>query len=321
MGRSSGVAMNSFVGIDVSKEHLDVHVIPSNQSRRFVYEDPELNDLVQWLVQLQPQTIVVEASGGYEQRLVAVLLSRQLPISVINPQRARHFAKATGQLAKTDAIDAAVLAHFGQVLQPKTEHLSDEATEEFKALLDRRKQVVDMIVAEKNRLALARKGVRGDILKHISWLEKRLSDLDADLNQGIQSSPTWKAKDKMLQSVPGIGRIGSFYILTHLPELGLFDRRQMAALVGVAPIACDSGRFRGKRSIQGGRSSVRSALYMCTLVATRHNPVIRDFYKKLLLAGKPKMLALVACMRKLLTIINAMLKNNRPWSLANAKTA
>jgi transposase len=313
--------MSLFVGIDVSKEHLDIHVRPSNEKRRFRYQDPQLIELVQWLMELRPESIVMEASGGYEQRLVAVLLSQQLPVSVINPQRARHFAKATGQLAKTDAIDAAILAEFGEALRPKTESLPDELTEELCALLDRRRQLVDMIVAEKNRLALARKGVRGDILKHISWMEKRLSDLDEDLNQRIQSSPTWRAKDQVLQSVPGVGRVGSFYILTHLPELGLFDRRQIAALVGVAPMASDSGRFRGKRFIQGGRSQVRSALYMCTLVATRFNPVIRDFYKKLLAAGKPKMLALVACMRKLLTILNSMLKNNRSWSIADAKTA
>jgi transposase len=313
--------MSSFIGIDVSKEHFDVHVRPSNESRHFLYQDSHLSELVDWLGQLQPDLIVLEATGGYEQRLVAILLSRQLPVSVINPQRVRHFAKATGQLAKTDAIDAAVLSQFAEALRPKPLPLPDDSIEELRALLDRRRQVVEMIVAEKNRLALARKGVRGDILKHISWLEKRLVDLDNDLNQRIQSSPIWKAKDELLQSVPSIGRIGSFYILTHLPELGLLDRRQIAALVGVAPIACDSGRFRGKRSIHGGRTQVRNVLYMCTLVATRFNPTIRDFYKKLLAAGKPKMVALVACMRKLLTILNAMLKQNRSWSVSDAKIA
>src|SRR5262249_54191648 len=184
----------------------------------------------------------------------------------------------------------------------------------------RRQQLLEMVVAEKNRLSLARKGVRGEILQHIRWMEKRLSALDMDLNQRIQSSPTWRAKDELLQSVPSIGRIGSFFILTHLPELGLLDRRQIAALVGVAPMACDSGRFRGKRSIQGGRAPVRNVLFMCTLVATRHNPLIRDFYRRLLAAGKPKMIAIVACMRKLLTILNAMLKHNRPWNIADAKS-
>ena len=263
-GRSIGVAMNSvFVGIDVSKDHLDVHVLPSNETRRLLNQSSALRELVKWLTDLEPESIIVEATGGYEQLLVGVLLSHQLPVSVINPQRVRNFAKATGQLAKTDAIDASVLAQFGEALRPKIRPVGDDALEELRAVLTRRHQLIDMLVAEKNRLALARKGVRGEILKHISWLEKHISDLDSDLNQRIQSTPTWKAKDEILQSVPGIGRVGSFFVLTHLPELGLLDRRQIAALVGVAPVACDSGKFRGKRFIQGGRTQLRNVLYMC----------------------------------------------------------
>jgi transposase len=313
--------MSHFVGIDVSKDHLDVHVRPSEETRRYTYQDSALEELVKWLDEVGTDSIVVEATGGYEQRLVAELLTHKLPVSVINPQRIRNFARATGQLAKTDSIDAAVLSHFGEALRPRAQPITDSCLDELRELLTRRRQLIDMMVVEKNRLGLARKGVRGEILQHIGWLEKRIATLDNDMNQRIQSTPAWKAKDQLLQSVPSIGRIGSFYILTHLPELGLLTRRQIAALVGVAPLACDSGRFRGKRSIQGGRTVVRNILYMCALVATRHNAVIRAFYQKLLAAGKPKMVALIARMRKLLTILNAMVRYNQPWSDSHAKTA
>jgi len=309
----------AFAGIDVSKDKFDVHIRPLDQSESFSYDEAGLNKLVVLLKQVQPQVIVLEATGGYERRLVAVLLTSELPVAVINPERVRHFAKATGQIAKTDALDASVLSLFAQTLQPQPRRLPDAFAQELQDLLARRRQILDMIVAEKNRLETASKPIRGQILQHIKWLEKRLLSVDRDLNQRIQSSPTWKAKDDLLQSVPSIGPVGSSSLLVHLPELGTLNRQQIAALAGVAPINQDSGRFKDHRTTQGGRPAIRAVLYMCTLVATRHNPVIKDFYQRLVLAGKPKMVALIASMRKLLTILNSMIKNNRSWDSSYAK--
>jgi transposase len=311
----------TFVGIDVSKDKFDIHIRPNDQTQTFLYDESGLTQVVATLKQVQPLVIVVEATGGYERRLVAVLLTNQLPVAVTNPDRVRHFAKATGQLAKSDALDAAVLSLFAQTLQPKPRPLPDDFSEELRDLLARRRQILDMIVAEKNRLETARPPIRGQILQHIKWLEKRLLSIDKDLNQRIQSSPTWKAKDDLLQSVPSIGPVGSSSLLIEVPELGHLDRHQIAALVGVAPMNQDSGRFRGRRAIQGGRTAIRGTLYMCTLVAIRHNPVIRAFYQRLVQSGKPKMVALVAAMRKLLTILNSMLKHNRQWDLSYAKNS
>jgi transposase len=310
----------AFVGIDVSKDKFDIHIRPLDQSENFSNDEAGFNKLVVLLKQVQPQVIVLEATGGYERRLVAVLLTSELPAVVINPERVRHFAKATGQIAKTDTLDAAVLSLFAQTLQPQPRPLPDAFAQELQDLLARRRQILDMIVAEKNRLETANKPIRGQILQHIKWLEKRLLSVDRDLNQRIQSSPTWKAKDDLLRSVPSIGPVGSSSLLVQLPELGTLSRQQIAALAGVAPINQDSGRFKGHRTIQGGRPSVRAVLYMCTLVATRHNPVIKEFYQRLVLAGKPKMVALIASMRKLLTILNSMLKHNRCWDSSYAKT-
>lgn len=312
----------SFVGIDVSKEKFDVHVRPSDHSRSFRYDEEGLEQLVAVLQVVQPriETIVLEATGGYERRLVAVLLAAQLPVVVINPQRVRHFAKATGQLAKTDSIDACILSLFGLTLRPQPRDLPDQSLEDLRDLLARRRQIVTMITAEKNRLSMAiRKSIRREIQDHIHWLTKRLKSTDDELNRNIQSSPTWKTKDNLLQGVPGVGPVSSSSLLIQLPELGTLNRHQIAALVGVAPINQDSGRFKGHRITQGGRASVRSVLYMSTLVATQHNPAIRDFYRRLIQSGKPKMLALVASMRKLLTILNTMLKHNRPWDASYAK--
>jgi transposase len=314
----------SFVGIDVSKHELEVHVRPSSQSYRFAYDEAGLKNLVRLLKQIQPpiETILLEATGGFERRLVAVLLSQNLPIVVVNPQRVRHFAKATGQLAKTDRIDAEVLSNFAQALRPQPRTLADEFLEELRDLLARRLQVVEMLVAEKNRLTTAtHRTIRRQILDHIRWLEKRLDSIDDDLHRRIQSSPTWKAKDELLQSVPSVGPATASSLLIQLPEWGSLNRQQIATLVGVAPINQDSGRFKGHRVTQGGRARVRSALYMSTLVATRHNPIIRTFYQRLVLSGKPKMVALVASMRKLLTILNTMLKHNRPWDPSYAKNS
>jgi len=306
-----------FVGVDVSKDRLDVHVRPDNIERSLPNDDQGFSALLDVVQQHPPIIIVLEATGGYERRLVAFLLAHQLPIVVINPKRVRHFAKANGQLAKTDRIDAAMLAHFAEVMQPPVRNIPDAFLEELRDLLARRRQLLDMIVAEKNRLTTARKSIRRQLLEHIQWMEKRLTSLDDDLDHHIQSSPAWKAKDDLLQSVPSIGPASSRSLLIQLPELGQLNRHQIASLVGVAPFNQDSGRFRGHRRIQGGRTSVRCALYMPTLVAIRHNPLIRAFYQRLVLAGKPKMVALIASMRKLLTVLNCIIKNNQPWDLSH----
>jgi transposase len=308
-----------FVGIDVSKDHLDVHVRPDNQQLRFVYDNEGLTALVRGQTELKPALIVIEATGGYEQRVVAVLAANQLPVVVVNARRIRDFAKATGRFAKTDSLDAAVLSDFGEKLRPRAGALPDESRDRLKAMLVRRRQLVEMMTAEKNRQSIAPKEIQREIQMHIDWLKKRLAKVDDDLSRNIKASPIWKAKDDILQSVPGIGPTTSTTMLATLPELGSLDRRAIAALVGVAPMNRDSGKWHGRRAIQGGRSSVRATLFMCTLVASKHNPVIRALYQRLILAGKPKMVAITACMRKLLTIVNAMLRTNSYWSADLAK--
>jgi transposase len=308
-----------FVGIDISKDHLDVHIRPDDRQQRFAYDQDGLADLLKIMTELKPHRIVMEATGGYEQRLVAVLAAEQLPVAVVNARRVRDFAKATGRLAKTDRLDAAVLSDFAEKLQPRTDALPDESREELKALLARRRQLIDMITAENNRQLTAPKTIQREIRTHIDWLRKRLKKVDDDLSDRIKASPIWKAKDDILQSTPGIGPTTSTTMLSSLPELGTLNRQTIAALVGVAPMNCDSGKWRGRRRIQGGRNSVRTTLFMCTLVAVKHNPVIRSLYQRLLAAGKPKMVAITACMRKLLTILNAMLKTNSHWDPDHAK--
>jgi len=305
-----------FVGIDVSKDRFDIHVRPDNIERSLCNDELGFRALLDVVQQVPPTIMILEATGGFERRLVAFLLAHRLPVVVINPKRVRHFAKANGQLAKTDRIDAATLAHFAEAMQPPVRSIPDAFLEELRDLLARRHQLLDMIVAEKNRLTTASKSIRRQLLEHIHWMEKRLASLDQDLDHHIQSSPTWKAKDDLLQSVPSIGPASSRSLLIQLPELGQLNRHQIASLVGVAPFNQDSGRFRGHRAIHGGRTSVRCALYMPTLVAIRHNPSIRAFYQRLVLAGKPKMVALIASMRKLLTILNSIIKRNRPWDVS-----
>lgn len=305
-----------FVGIDVSKDTFDIHIRPDRRHQSFVYNEDGLDQFLEILLPLQSQieTIVLEATGGLERRLAAFLLSHQFPVVILNPGQVRHFAKATGQLAKTDSIDAGVLSHFAQTLRPRFRTLPDEFLQELRDLLARRRQMMDMIVSEKNRLTTASPRIRRQILQHIQWLTKRIASIDDDLNRSIHSNPVWKANEELLRSVPGIGSVSSSSLLIHLPELGSLNRHQIAALAGIAPLNRDSGTFRGRRTTQGGRASVRGALYMCTLVATRYNGTIRVFYQRLVQAGKPKMVALVACMRKLLTILNSMVKHNRPWN-------
>ena len=269
--------------------------------------------MVQWLRVEAPSLIVLEATGKFELRVARALAEEGLLFNIINPRQSRAFAKATGILAKTDRIDALVLARFAEVLQPEARPLKTEETEALSDLVTRRRQVVEMITAEKNRQVTASKRVRRDIQAHIRWLEKRLEDLNDDIDDLIRQSPLWREKEKLLQSVSGVGPVLVSTILGALPELGTLNRKQIAALVGVAPFNRESGRFRGKRTILGGRGPVRSVLYMGTLAAIRHNPVIRAFYQRLFEAGKPKKVAITACMRKLLVILNTMIKNGTTW--------
>ena len=257
--------------------------------------------------------MLLEATGGLEIPLVAALAAAALPVVVVNPRQVRDFAKATGTLAKTDALDAGVLAHFADAVRPDVRPLKDAETQVLNSLTARRHQVMTMLVAEKNRLGSAISAVSPRIEAHISWLEQELRDLDKGLRQTLRRSPAWREKDDLLRTVPGVGEQLSLTLLANLPELGTLNRREIAALVGVAPYNRDSGALRGKRAVWGGRSRVRAVLYMSALVASRHNPAIRDFYQRLLAAGKPKKLALVACMRKLLVILNSLLKHGSPW--------
>jgi transposase len=262
--------------------------------------------------------IVVEATGGLEQPLVAALQVAELPVAVVNPRQARDFAKATGQLAKTDQLDADNLAHFGQAVKPEPRRLPDEQTQLLAALLTRRRQLVEMMTAERNRLKSAPTVTAERITKHIDWLQSELVEVDQELGQQLQQSEPWQAKADLLQSTPGIGPITTYTLLAELPELGQLNRKQIAALVGVAPLNNDSGQKRGRRIIWGGRASVRTTLYMATLTAVQHNPTIKAFYKHLLEAGKPKKVALTAALRKLLTILNTMVKNNSHWNPPNS---
>jgi transposase len=302
-----------FVGIDVSKESLEVALRPSGKQQRFSNDDEGVARLVQFLRAEAPALIVLEATGKFELRIARALAVEGLLFNIINPRQARAFAKATGILAKTDRIDALVLARFAEVLQPQARSLKTEETEALCDLVTRRRQVVEMITAEKNRQGTASKRVRRDIQAHIRWMEKRLEDLNDDIDDLIRQSPLWREKDKLLQSVSGVGPVTASTMLGALPELGTLNRKQIAALVGVAPFNRESGRYRGKRTILGGRGPVRSVLYMGTLAAIRYNEVIRAFYRRLVQAGKPKKVALTACMRKLLVILNTMLKNGTSW--------
>jgi len=302
------------VGIDVAKATLDVAVRPSDDTRQVANEASGIAELVAWLQALKPQLIVVEATGGYEAPLVAELGIARLPVAVVNPRQVRDFARATGRLAKTDRLDAQVLAHFGQAVRPTPRPLPDEQAQALAALVERRRQVVAMRTAEENRLGATRvAAVRARIQAHLTWLESDLSEIDDDLRKRLRTSPLWREQDDLLQSVPGVGPILSLTLLAELPELGQLSHRQIAALVGVAPLNRDSGTLRGRRAVWGGRGAVRTTLYMSTLRATRCNPPIRAFYVRLLAAGKAKKVALVACMHKLLTILNAMLKHHTSW--------
>ena len=292
---------------------MDVAVRPTGQRWVVSYDQTGIEGLIPQIVDLEPALVLLEATGGLELPLVAALAAAALPVVVVNPRQVRDFARATGTLAKTDTLDAGVLAHFADAVRPEVRPLKDAETQVLNSLTARRHQVMTMMVSEKNRLGTAIGAVSPRIEAHIAWLEQELSDLDKGLRQTLRRSPVWREKDDLLRTVPGVGEQISLTLLANLPELGTLNRRQIAALVGVAPYNRDSGTLRGKRAVWGGRSRVRAVLYMGALVASRHNPAIRDFYQRLLAAGKPKKVALVASMRKLLVILNAMLKHGSPW--------
>jgi transposase len=308
-----------FVGLDIAKDRVDVCVRPTDEQWQTDQTDEGVTQLVARLVGRTPALVVVESTGGYETAVVTALAVAQIPVAVVNPRQVRDFARAIGRLAKTDAIDAAVLALFAERVRPAARPLPDDAHQELVALVTRRRQLVDMLTAERNRLATARRSVRAGVQQHVRWLERRIQDADGDLTTTIQRSPLWRAKDDLLRSVPGIGPITSSLLIALLPELGVLSRREIASLVGVAPLNRDSGRQRGRRIVWGGRATVRRPLYMATLVATRWNPVIRRFYQRLRDAGKPPLVALVAAMRKLLTILNAMVKHQQSWQPVDVK--
>ena len=310
--------MPGYVGIDVSKATLEVADRPDGTTQQVANDEAGIRALVGELGAASPALVVLEATGGYETAVVAALAAAGVPVVVANPRQVRDFGRATGQLAKTDRIDAQLLALFAERVRPTPRALTDEFTQALQALLTRRRQLLEMLIAERNRLEHAPQPVQRGITQHIRWLEKQLARVDNDLDDTIESSPVWRAKDDLLQSVPGVGPRMSRTLLGDLPELGTLTRKQIAALVGVAPHARDSGTLRGRRTVWGGRATVRSALYMSALVASRFNPVIRTFYQRLRTAGKPPKVALTACMRKLLIILNAMARTNTHW---NASTA
>ena len=301
------------VGIDVSKDSLDV-ALSSGERFSMTNDENGISGLAKRLKELQPERIVLEATGGYEQRLVAELAMNALPVIVVNPRQVRDFAKALGRLAKTDAMDAEVLMHFAQAVKPETRALPDEQTRELEALVVRRRQLLGIVLAERQRLAKAPAVVRQDIRAHITWLIKRLKDADRQLGATLRVSPVWREREQLLKPVKGVGRVLLSTLCASLPELGRLNRRQIAALVGVAPFNFDSGKFKGKRCCWGGRADVRAVLYMATLSAKRFNPPIRIFYERLIGAGKPKKVALTACMRKLLGILNAIVLDRTQWN-------
>jgi transposase len=309
------------VGIDVAKAQLDIAVRPDGEQWIAANDAAGISDLVGRVQRMQPALVVLEATGGREVAVAAALGAAGVPVAVVNPRQVRDFARAIGQVAKTDALDAQVLARFAEVVQPQPRPLPAAQAQEFAAVLTRRRQLVGMLTAERQRLDTAPPAVHAYIQRHLSWLEQELADLDRTLQERVQASPLWRAQEDLLRSVPGIGPTTAYTLLAELPELGRLDRKAIAALVGVAPLSCESGTWRGKRIVWGGRARVRSVLYMAALVASRHNPVIRAFYQRLCAAGKPKKLALVACMHKLLTILNAILRHGTPWQVAPAPVA
>jgi transposase len=304
---------NVFIGVDVSKERLDVAVGSSGETISFANSEDGIALLSDFIKPQAPALVLFEATGGWEMNAVHHLAAQGLPLVVLNPRQVRDFAKATGQLAKTDAIDARVLARFGQAVRPEVRPLKPEELRKLDALITRRRQIVEMIIAEQNRRGSAPEWIRPDIEELIAILKKRLAAINRELNKLIRKSPLWREKDRILQSFPGVGPVTASTMIAALPELGSLNRRQIAALVGVAPLNCDSGTHKGKRKIWGGRADIRSVLYMCAVTAARCNPVIREIYQRLLRAGKPNKVVRTACMRKVLVILNAMMRSKTCW--------
>lgn len=306
-----------YVGIDVSKDRLDIHVRPGEQAFAVSRDGKGLEQLVTRLRELSPVLVAVEATGGFEVIVAAAIAGAELPLAVVNPAQVRHFAHAVGKRAKTDPVDAGVIAHFAEAVRPVPRALPDEAARLLAELVGRRRQIIDMIVAERQREKRATNiRVRKSLARHIAVLEKELMEIDGDIDTVVRGSPVWRAKEDLLASVPGIGKTIARILIAELPELGNLDRREIASLAGLAPYTRQSGRWRGKSMIAGGRTSVRSATFLGALVASRHNPILKAFYQRLLQAGKPKMVALIAVARKLLTVLNAILRDNRPWQNA-----
>jgi transposase len=310
--------LKSFIGIDVSKEQLEVAAHESDCQFRCPNRASAFGKLIAELINLRPALIVLEATGGLEIPVVGALHAAGLPVVVVNPRQVRDFAKALGQLAKTDRLDARVLAHFAAAIKPPLRPIKSKEAQELDALTGRRGQLIEILTDEKNRRASAASdSVRDQIEKHIDWLEKRIAELDQQLKALLQSSACWQAKDQILQSVPGIGPVVSFSMIADLPELGTLNRQQISKLVGVAPLNRDSGQQRGARHIYGGRARLRSVLYMAAITAVRHNPVIKEFYERLRTREKPFKVAITACMRKLLAIVNIMLRDSTCWKTKN----
>jgi transposase len=305
-----------WVGLDVAKAHIDVAVLPTCTRLQVPNDESGHATLVASLLAAAPTLVVLEATGGYETAVATALALAGLPVAVVNPRQVRDFARALGYLAKTDAIDAGVLARFAERVQPAPRPLPDADHADLAALVARRRQVSEMLVAERNRLALARAPIRQRVREHVRYLDARLAELDADIAGRIRKTPVWRDRDQLLQSVPGVGPRTSSVLLASLPELGTGSARSLAALVGIAPLNADSGQHRGRRRTWGGRADVRAALYMAALVATRCNPMFRAFYQRLLTAGKTKKVALIATMHKLLTVLHALIKQNKPWQPA-----
>jgi len=309
--------MEHFVGIDVAKDRLDVHLRPSAESFAVARDGEGLVQLVERLQNLAPRLVVMEATGGYETIVASAVAAAHLPLAVVNPRQIRDFARATGKLAKTDRIDAAAIAHFAEAVRPPIRPIADAEAQVLGELVARRRQVIQMIVAERNRRRRATQGrILRAIERHLELLQSELSELEEDIDGAIRKSPAWQADAELLVSVPGIGPATLRTLIADLPELGRLDRRKIAALVGVAPINRDSGTMRGRRAIAGGRPAVRTALFMAAMVASRKNPIIAPYYAKLRAAGKTAKQALTACIRKLVVILNAILRDRKPWQPA-----
>lgn len=305
---------NITIGIDVSKATLDVAVLPTNQEISVANTETGCRELIVMFRSLSPNMIILEATGGLETLVAGMLVAEGFRVVIVNPRQVRDFAKATGKLAKTDRIDAKIIARFGEAIKPEPRPFKDEESQALTALITRRRQIVDMITAEKNRLGSSHESVKNDIKETICWLESRLVDIDNDLSKTMSENIVWMEKSEILTSCKGIGKVVSSTLLCSLPELGTLNRREISALVGVCPFNRDSGKMRGKRTIFGGRATVRAMLYMAALSARRFNPAIKSFYDRLIQAGKLHKVAMVACMRKLLTVLNAMLKNMEKWN-------